>query len=83
MTQQQTKWTLGAIVALLLALALTLTLRTAMDEPRVYSPPQWQNLTPQEREQKLDDEERKRRASGRGPGRRPLPEDAIKKGTDQ
>ena len=58
-------------------LAMTLTLRTVVDEPKVYSPPEWQKLTPEQCEQKLDDEERKRRASGRGPSRRRLPEDSA------
>ncbi len=79
MTQRQTKWVLGVVVAVLVVLALTLTLRTALDEPKVFSPPEWQNLTSEQREQKLDDEERKRRASGRGPSRRRLPEDAAEK----
>jgi hypothetical protein len=82
MTERQTQWTLGVVVAVLVALALTLTIRSAIDEPKVFSPPEWQNLTPEQREQKLDDEERKRRASGRGPSRRQLPEDKVEKKRD-
>lgn len=79
MTERQSKWMLGGVVAVLVALALTFVLRTALEEPKVYSPPEWRDLTPQQREQKLDDEERKRRASGRGPSRRRLPEDPAEK----
>ena len=79
MTEQQKKWMLGVVTTVLVVLALTLTLRTVRDEPKVFSPPGWQNLTSEQREQKFDDAERKRRASGRGPSRRRLPEDAAEK----
>jgi hypothetical protein len=80
MTERQAKWMLGMVVAVLLALAIMFTFRTVFDEPRVFSPPEWQNLTPEQRELKLDEEELKRRASGRGPSRRRLPEDPAQKG---
>jgi hypothetical protein len=79
-TKEQKKLALaGAAAAALVALATTVTIRTISDEPAVYSPPEWRNLTDEQREQKLDEEERKRRASGRGPSRRRLPEDPPKK----
>jgi len=79
MTERQKKWILGVVVAVLVALALTVTLRTVVDKPKVFSSPEWQNLTPEQSEQKLDDAERRRRAMGRGPSRRRLPEDAAQK----
>jgi len=79
MSERKTKWLLGVTAVVLVALAVAVSLRTAMDEPKVMIGPGWENLTPEQREQKYDDAERKRRASGRGPGRRQLPEDNAQK----
>ena len=65
---------LAAAVAGLVAVAAKVTCDAVRPPPRVYSPPGWRELTPQQREQRLDEEERRRRRSGRGPSRR-LPED--------
>ena len=77
MSEQTKKWLLGSVAVVLVAVAVAFTVRTAIDEPKVMVGPGWENLTPEQREQKYDDAERKRRAAGRGPGRRQLPEDAA------
>ena len=79
MSERQSKWLLGGAAVVLVVLALIFTIRSAMDEPKVTSGTEWQNLTPEQREQKFDDEERKRRAAGRGPSGRQLPEDVVQK----
>ena len=65
---------LAAAAVLAVVVALKMTRDALLPPSRVYVPPSWQGLTPQEREKRLDDEERKRRLMGRGPSRR-LPED--------
>ena len=67
---------LVAAVTALAAVAVKLTYDTVAPPSKVYTPPSWQNLTPQEREKRLDEEERKRRRMGRGALRR-LPEDSA------
>ena len=65
---------LAAAVAGLAAVAAKMSYDTLVPPSKVYTPPSWQNLSPQEREKRLDNEERKRRMMGRGALRR-LPED--------
>jgi hypothetical protein len=67
---------LAAAVAALVALAAYMSYDALSPASKEYVPPAWQNLTPQEREKRLDDEERKRRRMGRG-ALRPLPEDSA------
>jgi hypothetical protein len=67
---------LVVVVAALIALAVKVSVDASRDGGgRVYTPPEWEKLTDEQREKKLDDEERKRRALGRGPSGRRLPED--------
>ena len=76
-TGVQKKTKVGLLVAAVVALVIVaakMTYDTISPPSKVYTPPSWQNLTPQEREKRLDDEERRRRMMGRGPARR-LPED--------
>ena len=68
-----------ALLAVGVALAAGLALKGVIDAVRpggnqVITPEAWQDLTPQERERKMDEAERKRRAMGRPPLRQ-LPED--------
>ena len=65
---------LVAAVVALVAIAAKMSYHTLSPPSKVYAPPSWQNLTPQEREKRLDNEERKRRMMGRG-ALRHLPED--------
>ena len=65
---------LATAVAALVGVAAKTTCDAVAPSTRVYVPPSWQNLTPEQREKRLDDEERRRRLMGRGPARR-LPED--------
>ena len=71
----RTKVTLAAAVVVpLVALAVYMTSGTLSGQPTVSAGTGWRDLTPEQRELKFDDEERKRRASGR-PAMRRLPED--------
>jgi hypothetical protein len=73
---------LAVVVAVLVALAVKFSVDAARDQGgRVYRPPEWEKLSEEEREKKLDDEERTRRARGRGPSGRRLPEDPPAKAT--
>ena len=72
---KRTKLTLLAVaVAAMVVVAAKTTYDAVAPASRVYVPPSWEGLTPEQRERRLDDEERRRRMSGRGPARR-LPED--------
>ena len=64
----------GAAAAAAVVVAIKMTQEAVFPPSKVYVPPSWQTLTPQEREKRLDQEERKRRLTGRGPARQ-LPED--------
>ena len=76
MTTRQKIAGLMIIVAALVAIAIKVSVDAARDGGgRVYSPPEWEKLSHDQREKKLDDEERKRRRLGRGPSGRRLPED--------